>query len=244
MRDKGGLLQVIMTEIIVEQETKIQFQTISVGKYIKIEVIDNGCGMDKGTMNRIFEPFYTTRGVQGGTGLGLSVVHGIIRSYEGFITVESELNKGSKFTVYFPQVKDKISSESLGEKTNNRSLAKILFVDDEDSIVKTTEKILQREGYIVTGVLGGRNALEIFKSNIDSFDIVITDQSMPDMTGSELMESIRAITADIPIILCSGNSHEIHEEKLRLLNITEFLLKPVSKNQYIKAIEKVMNNNI
>lgn len=243
MAEKGGILQVIMTEIMVDQDTKIQYQNINQGKYIKIQVVDNGCGMEKATMDRIFEPFYTTRGVQGGTGLGLSVVHGIIRSYGGIITVDSEPNKGSTFTIFFPQAKDPLNSESIDEKTTNRSLARILFVDDEESIVNTTEKILRREGYAVTGVLGGRNALNLFRSNTDSFDIVITDQSMPDMTGIHLIEELKNIRGDIPVILCSGYGHEIDDEKVKSLNIGEFLLKPVSKSQYVNAIEKVMNKD-
>jgi PAS domain S-box-containing protein len=243
MGNKGGILQVILTEVIVEEEMKIQYQTLNEGKYIKIQVIDNGCGMEKSTIDRIFEPFYTTRGVQGGTGLGLSVVHGIIRSHGGIITVDSQLNKGSTFTVFFPQAKDQLNNESIDEKTTNRSLARILFVDDEESIVNTTEKILQREGYIVTGVLGGKNALKLFRSNVYFFDIVITDQSMPDMTGSDLVEELKSIRPDIAIILCSGYGYETEDEKVKSLNITEFLFKPVSKNQYVQAIEKVMNHN-
>jgi len=241
MRDKGGVLQVVMTEIFVAKETKIQFQTIEPGKYVKIQIIDNGCGMKKATVDRIFEPFYTTRGVNEGTGLGLSVVHGIIRSCNGIIIVESEIDKGSNFTVFLPAAKDNLDIKIIEEKTISRSLTRILFVDDEKSIVNTTEKILQREGYIVTGVLGGKNALEIFKVDINFFDIVITDQSMPEMTGSVLVENLRILRPDIPVIMCSGYGHEREEEKIKQLNIQEFLEKPVSKDQYVKAIENVMN---
>lgn len=243
MSNKGGILQVVMNEIMVENDMRIQYQNIVKGKYIKIQVIDNGCGMVKSTINRIFEPFYTTRGVKNGTGLGLSVVHGIVTAYGGIITVDSEPDNGSIFTVVLPQAKQHLNSEGIDEKTITRSEARILFVDDEESIINTTKKILQREGYIVTVALSGKSALNLFCSNIDSFDIVITDQSMQDMMGSLLIEKLKAIRVDIPVILCSGYDYKINDEKIKSLNVAEFLLKPISKNQYVNAIEKIMNNN-
>ena len=154
--------------------------------------------------------------------------------------MDSEINKGSTFTVFLPGAKEGLNNVNIDEPTVNRSKARILFVDDEESIVNTTQKILQHEGYIVTGVLGGRNALKLFSSNIDSFDVVITDQSMPDMTGSFLIESLRTLRPNIPVILCSGYSNEIFDELVRSLNVSELLLKPVSKNQFVNSIEKLM----
>lgn len=244
MAERYGILKVSLSEIDLKEDTKIDYQVINKGQYLKIQVSDNGCGMDKSNINRIFEPFYTTRGVRGGTGLGLSVVHGIINSYGGLITVESELNRGSTFSIFFPKAKNPLPNRDIREITAKKTLAKILFIDDEASIVNTTVKILQREGYLVTGLLDGESALKIFNENNDDFDIVITDQSMPGMTGTLFVEKLRALNLRVPVVLCSGYGHEIENEKMRLLNISEFLLKPVSKNQYIAAIEKLLNKKI
>jgi PAS domain S-box-containing protein len=240
MNNKGGVLKVTLSELLLESTEDIRYQTIGKGKYIKMQVVDNGCGMDKLIMERIFEPFYTTRVAHGGTGLGLSVVHGIVRRHGGVITVDSELNKGSTFTVLLPASKNNSSDAEINTKVRKNISARILFVDDEESIVNTTVRLLQRLGYDVTGVPGGREALNLFELNKESYDLVITDQSMPDMSGEALIGELIKLKPDISIILCSGYSNVIDNDKLKSIKKLEFLLKPVSKLELINAIEKFM----
>lgn len=236
MHNAGGILQVILTDETIEKEMVTGYQTLKRGKYIKLRIIDNGCGMEEAIIKRIFEPFFTTRGSKGGTGLGLSVVHGIVSRCEGVIMVDSEPNRGSTFTIFLPSSQNNSREVSLSDKTGNCSVARILLVDDEEAIVNTVQKLLQRQGYIVTGVLDAEEALRLFRDNKDSFDIVMTDQSMPNMTGDSLVKELRIIKPDIPVVISSGYSIEDNNSE----EITEFLLKPVSKIEYVKAIEKLL----
>jgi len=213
---------------------------INEGEYIKLEVIDGGCGIEESVKKRIFEPFFTTRGVQGGTGLGLSVVHGIISRLDGVIMVDSVPNRGSTFTVYLPTANNDIVEEPVIDKKPVIGAARILFIDDEESIVNSVQKLLRRLGYFVTGVFDPREALSLFKKDKDLYDIVLTDQIMPDMTGDVLVRELRIIRPDIPVVVCSGYIHEINHEDD---NKTVYLLKPVSINEYVIVIEKLLKDN-
>lgn len=241
MKKSGGIMEVNLTEVIFNEDMEIAYQKVNSGQYIKLEVIDSGCGMEDTIIKRIFEPFYTTRGMHGGTGLGLSVVHGIVSRYEGVIVVESELNKGSTFTVYIPSVLGNDKDLSLPNEVLKSTAARILFVDDEESIVNSTRKLLQRVGYSVTGVIDPREAIRIFSENKDAFDIILTDQSMPTMMGDDLVKELRRIRPEIPVVICSGYIHKNDEED-NVREITEFLLKPVSKIEYVHVIEKLLRN--
>ena len=235
----GGILQVILSKEKVIGEIEIGYQTIKPGNYAKLRVIDDGCGMEASIINRIFEPFFTTREFQKGTGLGLSVVHGIVNRYDGAVTVESEPDKGSTFTAYLPCSGRDTKEAGLSDQSANNSVARILLVDDEESIVNTVQNLLRRQGYTVHGVLDAREALKLFRENEDSFDIVLTDQSMPNMTGDALMQELRRIKPKLPIVICSGFSYEQPIENHD--SLTAFLLKPASINNYINAIERLLN---
>jgi len=240
MGKNGGTLRVNLSKITIEEKVQIGYQMINVGEYIKLEVIDGGCGIEESVKKRIFEPFFTTRGVQGGTGLGLSVVHGIVSRLDGIIMVDSIINIGSTFTVYLPTVNNDIIEEPVADKSMTNSTARILFIDDEESILNSVQKLLHRLGYIVTGVCNVREALALFKRNKNLYDIVLTDQVMPDMTGDVLVKELRIIRPDIPVVVCSGYIHEINLEDD---SKTAFLLKPVSINEYVMVIEQLLNNN-
>ncbi|SEW13958.1 PAS domain S-box protein [[Clostridium] fimetarium] len=240
MSKNGGTLKVILSKITVEEKMQIEYQVINAGKYIKLEVIDGGCGIEETVIKRIFEPFFTTRGSQGGTGLGLSVVQGIISRLDGVIMVDSVPNRGSTFTVLLPTANNDIIQEPILDKKTLNGAARILFIDDEESIVNSVQKLLHRLGYIVTGVFDPREALSIFKKDKDLYDIVLTDQIMPDMTGDVLVRELRIIRPDIPVVVCSGYIHEINHEDD---NKTAYLLKPVSINEYVIVIEKLLKDN-
>ena len=166
-------------------------------------------------MDKIFDPFFTTKKLGEGTGLGLSVVHGIVKQHNGYITVESEPGKGSTFTVYFPKVTGELQADAVSDDALPTGSERILFVDDEEALVEMGEDILAELGYEVTSRMNGREALALFTADPSRFDLVITDQTMPEMTGVDLAKEILALRADMPIIMCTGFSYVVDAERRR-----------------------------
>ena len=198
--------------------------------------------MDEETAARIFDPFYTTKDVGKGTGMGLSVVHGIVESHGGFITVKSALGRGSTFHVFFPVTEEE--EEEILEIETTHSLEgteRILFVDDETTLLEIAEQMLKNFGYEVTTESSSVKALEIFKSNPDGFDLLITDQSMPNMSGSELVAEILKARPGMPIILCSGYSSKVSVENASEKGIRKYMTKPYSPKELAKAIREVLD---
>jgi len=238
---KGGLLEVALTNVELDEKLCAELEDLTPGSYVKLTVSDTGCGMDETTLERIFDPFFTTKAPGEGTGMGLSVVHGIVKSHGGDITVHSEPGVGTTFDVYLPAV------ESIGEiapevvepvRGGNES---ILFVDDEPAVVDISKRTLERLGYHVTTRTSSIEALELFRVKRDDFDLVITDQTMPNMTGSDLATEILRIRSDIPIILCTGFSHAISPEKAAALGIREFVMKPIVGAQLGRTVRRVLD---
>ncbi len=207
MREKGGVLAIDVAEEEISMDDSASYPDLHPGTYIKLTVSDTGHGMDKAVMEKIFDPYFTTKPVDQGTGMGLSTIHGIIKSHGGDIKVYSEPGKGTVFHVYFPlietkPVEPKIVSTGPVQKGNER----ILFVDDQEPIVRMVKQTLERLGYQVVTRTSSLDALEAFRANSDKFDLVITDMTMPNMTGVELAPRLLEIRPDIPIILCTGFS--------------------------------------
>jgi PAS domain S-box-containing protein len=243
MGGADGLLEVSLEDVNFESETGIGDEHLGPGHYVKLSVSDSGCGMEKEVAERIFEPFFTTKKVNEGTGLGLSVVHGIIKSHDGAITVSSTPGEGTTFDIFLPKIESGEIQEpqSPGPKTKDREV--ILLVDDEEIMVNVTGKILERLGFEVVGKTGSTDALEVFQEEPDKFDLVITDQVMPKMTGTQLAEKLISIRPDIPIILCSGFPENISSEELKSIGIKEFIVKPISKQKIHKIIRKVLDKS-
>ena len=206
MREKGGILDIELTDHSISLSNDDP-QEIKPGPYMKLVVRDTGTGMSAEVMDKIFDPFFTTKKLGEGTGLGLSVVHGIVKQHDGYVTVESEPGKGSTFTVYFPKITGGLEADAVSDDTIPTGSERILFVDDEEALVEMGEDILAELGYEVTSRMSSREALALFKSDPSRFDLVITDQTMPDMTGVELAKEILAIRPDMPVIMCTGFSH-------------------------------------
>jgi len=213
------------------------------GQYLKLTVKDTGTGMPDDVVERIFEPFFTTKDKS--TGMGLAVVHGIVKSHGGAITVESKQNKGSRFTVYLP-VAEKNSqgnTQGSGERQGGKYRKKkwrVLLVDDENLVLMSVRRALERLGYEVDAVKDGKDALELFCEAPETFDVVITDQTMPKMTGAELAEELLHIRPDIPVILSTGFSETISEQEAKAMGVSELLMKPATTKDLDAAIRKAI----
>jgi PAS domain S-box-containing protein len=241
MRDRGGDLEVKLEPVDVDKAMVARHPDLKVGPYVRLMVADRGCGMTNELMERIFEPFFTTREPGGGSGLGLAVVHGIVKSYNGAITVYSEPGKGSVFSVYLPRLeKETLASVAAKPLRAQKGNERILLVEDEEAQLKSTARLLERLGYCVTGKPSGRTALTAFKRNPAAFDLVITDQAMPRMSGLELASALAKVRSDIPIILCTGFSEKIKGDITGRDGIREFVMKPFSLQEISRIIRRAL----
>jgi CheY-like chemotaxis protein len=197
--------------------------------------------MSAHVLERIFDPFFTTKTNGEGTGMGLSVVHGIVTSHGGTVTVSSQPGKGTAFTVFLPIYKTGIVPRETRENHIPRGTEHILFIDDEEVLVKMGGQLLESLGYDVTTRTSSIEALELFNADPDRFDLVITDMTMPNMTGDQLAQRLLRTRADIPIILCTGFSAKIDAKKAKAIGIREFLPKPVVKSDIARKIKAVLS---
>ncbi len=241
MRDKGGILGISLQPIFLNKKNITNKLHLGSGPYIKLEVSDSGSGMTKDILEKIFEPYFTTKGKGEGTGLGLAVVHGIITSLKGEITVHSEAGRGTTFNAYLPTV-DTIEQAheeiSIPLPTGNEH---ILIVDDSEVIVKLNTRILEKLGYKITAQLSSVEAVKMFEKDPDNFDLVITDMTMPKMTGTELAQKILSIRPKIPIILCSGYSEMVNTEHAKDIGIRDYIMKPVNNKDFVTTIRKLLD---
>ncbi|MDD4392487.1 MAG: PAS domain S-box protein [Desulfobacterales bacterium] len=243
MRTGAGVMAVSLTMVdIGRDDHKAADMDLVPGPYLKLEISDSGHGMDRATLERIFEPYFTTKRKLGGTGLGLSVVHGIVKSHGGHITVYSEPGKGATFLVYLPMIASAAESpRSEDVKAVPKGNERILLLDDDASIVKLEQSMLESLGYEVTAEMSSEKALQIFRAAPEKFDLAITDMTMPHMTGTKLAQQLLAIRPDIPIILCTGFSELINEETARAMGIREYIMKPVVRKQMAEIVRKVLD---
>ena len=244
MKKETGILRVTLRSKVLSKIDVAEHPGVSPGEFIELSVSDNGCGMDLRTQQRIFEPYFTTKETGKGTGLGLAVVHGVVEDYGGIITVDSEIGKGTTFHVYFPAtIKEEEKIEVEEEKSLPTGTERILVIDDESTIITMQESILSKLGYTVTTKTSSKEALTVFKSDPQSFDLVITDQTMPALSGAKLAEEILSIRHDIPIILCTGYSSILSEEKALEIGIKKYLQKPVEIKSLARSVRSVLDEN-
>ena len=209
---------------------------------MKLTVKDTGTGMTEEVRQRIFEPFFTTKGAGKGTGMGLAVVYGVVKSHGGAITAESTPGQGSTFVVFLPHVPKPESRK--GETTTSplpMGIERVLFVDDEEMIVEMSRGVLGSLGYRVTIAHDGREAWNLFFEDPSRFDLVITDQTMPDITGITLAQKMLGVRKEMPIILCTGYSELVSAEKAKEAGISWFLMKPVVKKELAEAVRRVLD---
>ncbi|MCP3900609.1 MAG: response regulator [Desulfobacteraceae bacterium] len=243
MEEKGGELKIDLQEIELSKN-ELVIPDMNPGIYARLTVVDTGKGMDKGLIENIFDPFFSTKKMGKGTGMGLSVVHGIILSMNGAIKVYSEPGKGTEFHVFLPVVQS--TSSKKQEQQSNESIQggteQILLVDDEKSVITIVKHMLERLGYQITSQTSSLEALEAFRVQPDKFDMVITDMAMPNMSGDVLAAELTKIRSDIPILLCTGFSENMNEKKAMALGMKGFLLKPIVKNDLLKKIRDVFES--
>ncbi|MGV8073168.1 MAG: PAS domain S-box protein [Syntrophobacteraceae bacterium] len=243
MQKDGGTLTLSLTDADLDDEAVSSEPDIKPGSYVRLSVADTGCGIDPSIITRIFDPFFTTNRLGEGTGMGLSFVHGIVKSHGGFIRVESKPGEGAVFNVFFPRLEAAITPEErVGEIILGGS-EHILFVDDEPVLANLGKAALERLGYRVVCTTSSMDALEAFRNRPSEmpFDLVITDLTMPLMTGLQLTHELLNLHPELPIILCSGFSEAITPEKAEHLGIRAVVMKPLVVKQLAEAVRKVLD---
>lgn len=244
MKEKGGVLKITLQSIEMDYVRASQYPGLSPGQYLRLRISDTGHGIDSKIRERIFDPFFTTKEQGEGTGLGLAVVYGIIKDLKGIITVDSEIGKGTSFSIFIPRIEKVISPKPDNNSPLPTGNERILIVDDEMSLIKTEQRALERLGYQVVAKSSSIEALKTFRSQPDSFDLVFTDQTMPKMTGINLAKEILEIKPDMPIVLSTGFSELIMEEEARSIGIKEFVMKPIKIKDIAETVRRALDHGI
>lgn len=243
MEQTGGVLKIGLREISAENGAPSVVPKLPDGNYIELTVSDTGTGMDEPTIERIFEPFFTTKSIEKGTGLGLSVVHGIVTAANGQLSAESDQGKGSTFHVWLPVVENKSSNSPEEKLQPAKYTANVLFVDDEPAAVQMVTIMMTKLGYNIRAEKSPVEALNLFREQANQFDLVITDLTMPDMTGIQLTSEIHKISPSIPVILMTGYGKIIdHDTPLKHYGINRLLKKPVKLAQLASAVNEVLSS--
>jgi len=241
MRESGGMLSISVSNVDLEPGFPVLEEDIDPGEYIRLTVTDTGHGIEPHVMKRIFEPFFTTKGVGEGTGMGLAVVYGIVKSLNGSILAESKPGMGSTFRVFLPVARTDERSETGERQVALKGSENILFVDDEELLIEWGKAVLEHLGYTVTAFNDSTQALKLFSSDPYRFDLVITDQTMPKLTGLSLAKKLLASRPGIPVILCTGHSDSVSPEKAEEAGIKEFLMKPLRRQELAVAVRRVLD---
>ncbi|MCP3875025.1 MAG: PAS domain S-box protein, partial [Desulfobacteraceae bacterium] len=241
VESKNGIINIELKETTLK-ENELSDSELQPGQYIKLSVSDDGTGMSENTIQKIFEPYFTTKEQGKGTGLGLAVIYGIVKEHKGEIKVYSEVGKGTTFNVYLPLMKRSSEETSVDNVAKAETgTERILLVDDEVSVAKLESQMLSRLGYHLTVKTNSEDALNAFKSNPNSYDLVISDMTMPNMTGDQLAKELLSIKAGIPIIICTGFSERINKEQAVAIGVKGFLMKPVIKSDMAQMVRKVLD---
>lgn len=243
MEENGGRLTVTLENVHLETERSPKLWDLSPGRFVRLSVEDTGHGISPDIVERIFDPYFTTKKVGKGTGMGLAVTHGIIKSGSGAITVESQPGRGTRFDIYLPGY-EKEEGETLQTiETLPRGTEHILFIDDEENLVDVMKGLLQRLGYRVVATNQPLDALDLFRAGPDTFDLVITDAAMPHMTGDRLAKELLSIRQDLPIIMCTGYSERVSPQNIKALGIRRLLMKPLAIRNLAVAIREVLDQS-
>jgi PAS domain S-box-containing protein len=241
MEETGGILEVGIKNVVFDQVAATPYSDLVPGKYVELTISDTGQGIAPEFRERIFDPYFTTKEIGKGTGMGLSVVLGIIKGHSGAISVDSEPGKGTRIQIFLPMVEKEAVTEFISEGKLFTGNENILFVDDEESLADLGRLSLEKMGYRVTATTRPAEALELFCANPDQFDLVITDMTMPQMTGDRLTKKILKIRPDMPIIICTGFHEKMTEKKSTEIGAHAFLIKPVSTSNLSQRVREVLD---
>ncbi|MGD8769660.1 MAG: response regulator [Desulfobacterales bacterium] len=241
MEETGGILEVGIKNVVFDQVAATPYSDLVPGKYVELTISDTGQGIAPEFRERIFDPYFTTKEIGKGTGMGLSVVLGIIKGHSGAISVDSEPGKGTRIQIFLPMVEKEAVTEFISEGKLFTGNENILFVDDEESLADLGRLSLEKMGYRVTATTHPAEALELFCANPDQFDLVITDMTMPQMTGDRLTKKILKIRPDMPIIICTGFHEKMTEKKSTEIGAHAFLIKPVSTSNLSQRVREVLD---
>jgi len=241
MDEFGGTLEVALEDVSVKNPSVLFEKGLKPGDYVEISVSDTGAGIPPELLHSIFDPYFTTKGIGEGTGMGLAVVQGIVEKGDGKIIVERRPDKGTRFCVYLPVTKKRLVQQLPETEQLPSGTERILFVDDEAPIAEMGRKMLESLGYSVTIRTNSIDALELFRQKPDDFDLVITDMTMPNMTGDVLAVQLMAVRTDIPVILCTGYSKKISGDSAAEIGIKAFAFKPIVKADLAKTVRDVLD---
>jgi CheY-like chemotaxis protein len=244
MEQNGGTLTLTLQECSLNHKDLRAQPEVAPGRFVVLSVSDTGGGITCGIQKRIFEPYFTTKGPGKGTGMGLAIIHGIVTSYGGFITCASEPETGTTFRVFFPTIEEEEVATAIEPVTmpGKGSRERILYVDDEEMLVEMGKTMLERLGYEVTARTCSLEALETFYKRPDHFDVVITDQTMPMITGVDLARRILQVRPEMPIILCTGYSNQVDAEQAKASGISAFTMKPMTRQRIAELLRTVLDN--
>jgi PAS domain S-box-containing protein len=244
MQEKGGILGLSLRSVeIGNEDDKVTGLNLTPGPYLQLDISDTGSGMDKKTMERIFEPYFTTKEKGKGTGLGLSMVHGIVKRNGGHISVYSEPGRGTNFKVYLPRAVTEVGPAGM-ERVDRlpTGTERVLIVDDEETVMQMECRMMQSLGYQTTGLVSSTEAWKLLRDQPDAFDLLITDMTLPKMTGIELARRCLSIRPMMPIVLCTGFSELVTEDKAKAIGIREFIMKPVVKRELAEAARRALDS--
>ncbi len=241
MRDEGGVLEIALQNVELDDDSIKNYSGLASGRYIRLTIEDSGCGIKKGDLEQIFDPFFTTKEVGKGTGMGLAVVHGIVKAHHGDIKVTSEAGRGTSFHVLFPVVGDKAVPDAEVVEKAPQGKERLLFVDDEESLINVAKTKLEKMGYHVIAETNPVLALDVIRQKGGGFDLVITDMTMPEMTGDRFAKEIMKIYPDLPVILCTGYTDRISEAEAKEMGIKAFLMKPFLPSELARTVRGVLD---
>ncbi len=241
MKGRTGVLEILLSQILVDETELKQMDLAKPGSYLVLEIRDTGQGIDPEIINKIFDPFFTTKEVGQGTGMGLSVVHGVVKQYGGSIRVKSQLGKGTTFTLLFPETCERESGEMQNAEIIAPGAEQILILDDEPALATLMDKTLSALGYRTVSFTNSAKAIAYAQSRSDSLDLIITDYTMPGYNGIDVAEKIRHRIPGIPVILCTGYNQDITPDRMKQAGISAFLIKPVLRNLLVKTVRQVLD---
>ena len=243
MGDTSGILKVELRNVDLSVKKAAQYPELNPGPYVKLSISDTGHGMDSEILDRIFDPYFTTKEQDKGTGMGLAVVHGIIKGHGGVIQVQSKPGKGARFDIFFPVMEKQMESETAELKALPTGNEHILFIDDEETLIDLGQSMLKKLGYRVETQTRPDKAIKIFAAAPHKFDLVISDMTMPGMTGDSLASELMKIRPDIPIIICTGYSEKIDEQRAKGLGIKGLMMKPFTIRSLSKTVRDALDQN-